>query len=313
MKVDFQKITNALQIKIYDRLKRITKNNFTEKQIIEWAKEYKANDKEGKLPTAQSGEIPGTNETWGGIQSALFFGNRGLKKSTLPELFVKYGLSEKKYDLTEKKIIKWAKAHQRKEGKLPTHRSGKVGETTETWRGIDAALKMGLRGLKAGSSLLKLFIKYELKEEKPDFTEKKIIKLVKAYQRKEGKLPTAQSGEIPGTNGETWNNINHALRGDYRKGKRGRRGLKGGSSLAKFLIKYGFKEEKLDLTVKKIIKWAKAYQRKEGKLPTAQSGEIPGTNETWRRINAALVNGHRGLEGGSSLPKLFKDYKLKNN
>jgi hypothetical protein len=55
-----------------------------------------------------------------------------------------------------------------------------------------------------------------------------ILAWASAYRESTGKWPTKASGGIIGTQGETWRQVDGALR-------HGLRGLPGGSSLAKFL------------------------------------------------------------------------------
>src|SRR6266852_2033748 len=54
-------------------------------------------------------------------------------------------------------ILAWADAHYRRFGRRPTIGSGRVAEAPkESWSRVDQALRQGLRGLKAGSSLARL-------------------------------------------------------------------------------------------------------------------------------------------------------------
>ncbi|HEY7311392.1 MAG TPA: hypothetical protein VH643_18670 [Gemmataceae bacterium] len=63
------------------------------------------------------------------------------------------------------------------------------------------------------------------------------------------------------------------------------------------------------LTVKQILTWAKAHRIRTGRWPHAGTGPIrDAPQETWRGVNSALMKGHRGLPGGSSLFKLLKEH-----
>ncbi len=107
IKVDFQKITESLQIKIYDRLKRLTKKDLKEEQIIEWAKAF--HKKHRKWPSMLSGEVEGADEVWGNLQSSLYMGGRGLPGgSSINKLLISHGLKDEKADLTEEQIVEWA-------------------------------------------------------------------------------------------------------------------------------------------------------------------------------------------------------------
>ncbi len=59
--------------------------------------------------------------------------------------------------LTVKQILNWADAHHRRTGRWPLHRSGAIPEAPrENWAIIEAALRLGLRGLPGGDSLPRL-------------------------------------------------------------------------------------------------------------------------------------------------------------
>jgi hypothetical protein len=49
------------------------------------------------------------------------------------------------------------------------------------------------------------------------------------------------------------------------------------------------------------------------RLPSAASGKIDNTREVWANVKMALQKGYRGLEGKTSLAKLFKKHKLKQS
>jgi hypothetical protein len=60
------------------------------------------------------------------------------------------------------------------------------------------------------------------------------------------------------------------------------------------------------LTLKQIRAWAKAHRERTGAWPGDTSGPIPeAPGETWKAVQMALVQGLRGLKGGSSLARLL--------
>jgi hypothetical protein len=109
-----------------------------------------------------SGEIPGTGgDTWAAVQTALHIGTRGLPDgSSLPQLLAEHRGVRNKSDLprlTLRQIRSWATAHRRRTGRWPGTRSGPIAEAPgETWKGVEMALRQGLRGLPGCSSLAKL-------------------------------------------------------------------------------------------------------------------------------------------------------------
>ena len=67
-----------------------------------------------------------------------------------------------------------------------------------------------------------------------------------------------------------------------------------------------------ELSEGQIVSWAKAWHEQTGRWPTTSSGalqQLPG--DTWSSINAALIEGYRGLRGGSTLAKLLRKCGLK--
>ena len=62
--------------------------------------------------------------------------------------------------LTIPEILTWADRYRADTGKWPTQHSGSIlGALFETWLGVDAALRHGLRTLPGGSSLAQLLAK----------------------------------------------------------------------------------------------------------------------------------------------------------
>src|SRR5262249_53757270 len=135
----------------------------------------------------------------------------------------------------------------------------------------------------------------------PRLSRKQILAWAVAHHRRTGKWPTADSGPIPECPRETWCSVDEALR-------RGRRGLRGQSSLARLLDAQGIQRNRLALprlSQKKILAWADAHYQRSGSWPNVHSGPVqdaPG--ERWSAIDASLRQGHRGLRGGSSLFRL---------
>jgi hypothetical protein len=134
--------------------------------------------------------------------------------------------------LTIDEILSWADAHQARTSRWPGLDDGAVSESPgNSWRGIDRALRRGLRGLPGGSSLAQLLGRERGARNHmalPALTEDQILAWADAHRRHTASWPRAGSGPVPQAAGETWQNIDNALR--Y-----GLRGLQGGSSLARLL------------------------------------------------------------------------------
>lgn len=130
-------------------------------QILAWGDAY--HRATNGWPIEFSGEIPASGgETWRIIEEALRSGKRGLRRSTLPQLFARHRGHRNHLalrPLTTKRILRWADAHFRRTGLWPKHDSGAIrGVSGETWSAVNAALWEGLRGLPGGSSLTKLLM-----------------------------------------------------------------------------------------------------------------------------------------------------------
>jgi hypothetical protein len=60
------------------------------------------------------------------------------------------------------------------------------------------------------------------------------------------------------------------------------------------------------LTLQEVLFWADVHHKVHGRWPCANSGAVTGApGEPWSAINSALRLGLRGLQGGSSLPRLL--------
>jgi len=282
----------------------------TEKQILAWADAHFR--RTGEWPSCSSGAIAGApGESWRYVDAALRLGRRGLKPGhSLPKLLeerrgVRNHLHLPKFTL--KGILEWADAHQRRTGEWPKQNSGVVRDTLgETWGAVDMALKVGLRGLKGGHSLVRL-----LHEERgvystayaPPLTEKQILAWADAHFRRTGEWPSCMQGAIDDAPGESWRSVDAALR-------LGHRGLKPGPSLPKLLEERRGVRNRNQLpkfTLKGILKWADAHYRRTGHYPHCTDGSIEDApEERWDNVDALLRLGGRGLPGGSSLPQLLQ-------
>jgi hypothetical protein len=129
-----------------------------------------------------------------------------------------------------------------------------------------------------------------------------ILAWADAHHERTGKWPRVASGRIAGSLGEKWANVDMALRA-------GRRGLPGGSSLARLLAEERGARNHLALprlSREQILAWADAHYQRTGCWPSHDGGLIEDTpGETWAAVDNALLQGHRGLPGGSSLPQLL--------
>ncbi|MCH8806726.1 MAG: hypothetical protein IH986_11640 [Planctomycetes bacterium] len=136
----------------------------------------------------------------------------------------------------------------------------------------------------------------------PSLTVRRVLAWADAHRKRTGRWPAARSGAIPEARGETWAKVAQAMHAGFR-------GLDGSLSLAQALVKYRGKTHPMQLprlTRKRILEWAEFHHRYNGQWPGHDSGRVLGQpDEDWARIDGALMGGHRGLIGGSSLAKLL--------
>jgi hypothetical protein len=212
-----------------------------------------------------------------------------------------------KEPLTVSQILTWADEHHDRTGRWPNRASGKIRATlNERWSAVDGALTLGHRGLRKGGSLMKLLAEhrgYRHRNYLPRLKVKEILEWADTHKELTGKWPDRYSGNVAEAPGETWNAIDLAL-------ARGARGLlRGGRTLADLLARYRkrqHKQDRPDLTIDQILAWAKAYRTLYGVWPTAHTGPIGATGETWLGVDQALRAGTRGLPGRSSVARLVR-------
>jgi hypothetical protein len=286
-------------------------------QVLRWAERH--HKKTGCWPKAStSGLIDGgPGVTWADVNRALWKGHHGLKGgSSLGKLLVKHYRARTQHALPLLDldlIIRWADAFHRKTGRWPRSatRGYIPGSLEDTWRRVDNALRLGLRGLKGGSSLARLLEQRRgvpNRLAKPRFRVEQILVWMDEHHRRTGRWPNQTSGAVVAAPGESWSGVETAL-------SSGTRGLAGGSSIRRLLAKHRNLHNRAApqrLTVKQILSWAAKHYRRTGVWPGRESGEIPETpGQTWLVIDKALRSGARGLSGGTTLARLIRENRAR--
>jgi hypothetical protein len=148
------------------RRKRL--GTLTLEQVLAWSDAFRA--RHGRWPSRRAGaiaEAPG--ETWGGVDKALRYGRRGFRGgSSLSRLMYQCRGVAREYRRTlvvsEQEIVAWADAYHEQHGAWPNSGAGPIdGASVPTWAAVDAALRVGLHGLKGGSLLAKLLDRHRRK------------------------------------------------------------------------------------------------------------------------------------------------------
>lgn len=178
-----------------------------------------------------------------------------------------------------------------------------------TWAAIDGNLQKGARGLPGGSSLAKLLLEHRGVRHHlylPPLTVHQILAWADEHHQRTGGWPLGVSGDIPKAPGETWRAVEKALR-------KGRRGLPGGETLARFLERQRGARNHLylpPLTTELILTWADYHHRRTGRWPVQAAGPVHGIpDQTWNAVDSALIVGCRGLPGGESLAGLLEKHR----
>jgi hypothetical protein len=206
-------------------------------KILGWADAHWR--RTGRWPTIEAGLIPATDgEKWRKMDNALRLGLRGLPGgSSLARLLAaKRNVRNVKGlpPLTIRQILAWADAYHTRHGTWPTGRSGPIPRSRgQTWTGVDVALHAGRRGLPGCSSLAQLLAEkrgFRNPKNPPPLSVEQILRWARAHRRRTGRSPTARSGIIPESRGETWQMVDGALR-------KARRGIKRGLPLYRLLSK----------------------------------------------------------------------------
>lgn len=138
-------------------------------------------------------------------------------------------------------------------------------------------------------------------------TDRQILAWADAHFKRHGYWPLFYSGPVDGAPGESWDKINRYLQS-------GNRGLPRGRSLSRLILDargvkvYG---GPLRLSEEMILAWADAFFKKNGFWPSSKGKyPVPGApHESWKKINAALRNGGRGLTERLTLFRFLQKHR----
>lgn len=208
----------------------------TNEQVLAWADAYY--QRTGSWPKLLSGPIAESpQETWQKVDGAMRAGSRGFPGGSSLAQFLQEHRGVRNVaalpSLTIDQILAWADAYHQQHHCWPTAKSKHPvpGAPDESWNAINASLRAGSRGLEGNLSLARVLVMHRGKRDLLDLPKlriPRIIKWARAHYRRTGKWPNYLSGDITGSQGETWLAVNLAL-------LRGTRGLPGGLTLARLL------------------------------------------------------------------------------
>ena len=248
------------------------------------------------------------------LDKALREGRRGLPGgTTLARVLAEHRQAPNIYTeppLAAGQILAWAEAHRAATGRWPSSASGPVLHAEgEHWGSIDTALREGYRGLPGGQSLGRLIRGHggqHAYRTRPELTVEQVLAWADAHREATGEWPGEDSGPVRSAPGETWKPISGAL-------LQGRRGLPGGSSLARLLAEHRGARNPSgppstdDTTGSRLGRRSSRSNRPLAKWPSGPVAE--GSSETWVVVDKALRSGYRGLPGGASLARLLTKHR----
>ncbi|HEY3243171.1 MAG TPA: hypothetical protein VGM03_07455 [Phycisphaerae bacterium] len=157
--------SSLVKLLAQERGRRAYRPALTEAQIFAWAQAHQ--QRAGRWPTAASGPIVDVRgENWRNVDSALRAGMRSLPGgSSLAKLLTG---NAARPALTEDQIVAWADAHRQRTGRWPTPSSGRIPEIPRAnWSAVNAALRLGLRGLPGGDSLRQILRRFGRRPQPP--------------------------------------------------------------------------------------------------------------------------------------------------
>jgi hypothetical protein len=204
------------------------RRDLTREQILAWADAHHAAT--GRWPNGKSGPVAAApGETWDKIDQALRHGYSGLPSGSSLARLLRSPRARRRSGFTLGQILAWGRAHHAATGRWPTSRSGPVAAAPgETWKRINYVLVRGSQSLPSGLSLARLF-RHPFIWPRPRLTVEQVLAWSEAHRAATGQLPNCATGAIPGAPGETWSNIDKALR-------EGHRGLPSGMTLRELLV-----------------------------------------------------------------------------
>ena len=289
--------------------------------LLQAAKAHK--EAHGTWPSCAAKEravllFPPRKVCWGSIDQALRKGRASDKEqmipaTTLADLLHLHGLRPPKRRrsgerLTEVLLLEAVKQHRSRYGKWPSTRSGMGPETAKrlevtSWQAVNTMLRDWRRGYDGeAKTLSQLVRKARGLSLNPCVTEETLKEAAALFVREAGRAP--QLGDFlkgrVGLKARTaWDGYKTQPGVQYR-------------SWRIFLQDAGLRTEVLLLTEELILEGIKKFYEKRGRRPVTATGDASeyfGPKDTWQKINYALMNGYRGLPGGSSLYKFFKKHE----
>lgn len=265
----------------------------TFEMVRAWVDAFRASH-DGRFPHANSGAVAGTTRKWAGVDSAMEGGlvGDGRKISLRRWLDEQYPERQANKVLTPQMVRELVDAYRAvHDGAFPHASSGLIPDGTKTWGAIHAAMSAGLLGWPQAITLSAwLDANYPERTARTLLTPEMVRGWVDAYRAQHGgAFPTVRSGAVPGTD-RLWSWVGQAMR-------TGACGWAPKTPLSAWLdAQYPEERRPLAFSEAQLLEWVSAYRAlHQGVFPTATSGRVDGTDQTWRAVATALRMGWSGL------------------
>lgn len=202
--------------------------------------------------------------------------------------------------LSEDLIEAWMISHYKKYGVWPWGGTQELAPDGSTWMAINKCCESCCRGIENKTSLRGIRMKKGLGVFSQINSASEVVNLAKLHFEKFGEWPTYKTREKSEI-GISWKSIQRQCIDC------------GFGTLAKILHDKKLKRSRFHLqclSEQMIVSWMVDYKLKTGKYPNCNSAELTPDKGTWNGVDIALMQGFRGLAGGSSLAELRKKHNL---
>jgi hypothetical protein len=174
-------------------------------------------------------------------------------------------------------ILQWADAFHARHRRWPGKDDPRVAGMKWSWTSINHMIRRNGCGIEGVHTLTQLLARMRGKRNLSQLEPLSMAKIhcwADLFYSSTGRWPMQHDGPVTPRAHETWDTVDSALRV-------GRRGVRGGSSLARLLkarrgVVYRPPPPRRPLTVREILRWAEAHHRRTGKWPIRFSGRVVG-------------------------------------
>ena len=264
LEINFEDFSKNISLEVAYRFEGLRQKPLNEEVILKWCDDFFSKKNEypiarkylKDLKTAFNYKIEGTSLR--AVDSAFYGGYRGLKNyGGLKKFLIHHKRitdDEVKIELSENIIVNLIKNYFSVHKKYPSAHSGQINKNTN-WNQINTAGRLGLRGLKKGTTLAFIISKYFKPDEinwlVTNYTKNDIKIWIQEYFDEHGDYPKVSGKERVNKKRPKWVQIDKSLvngRKDKKNKIKGEYIIEPGSSLEEFLYQeFNFKRTTITL------------------------------------------------------------------